>query len=126
MVDLALHQNDGPVSLEVLAHEQHIPERYLGKIIQDLRRSGIIRSVRGAHGGYMLSRPPAEVTLLDVWEALEGPVSPLECLDAPESCEMEAECVTRDVWNRVRDALTKVLASENLARLVRRYRRKIG
>jgi Rrf2 family protein len=125
MVDLALHEKDGPVSLDVMARDQHIPERYLAKIIQDLRRSGLIRSVRGAHGGYLLSSPAGEVTLLDVWEALEGPLSPVECLDNPATCEMVAECVTRDVWNKVRTALRETLASEDLAGLVRRYKAKV-
>jgi Rrf2 family protein len=126
MVDLAMHHQDGPVSLQVLAREQSIPERYLAKIIQDLRRSGIIRSVRGAHGGYSLSRAPEEITLLDIWEALEGPVCPVECLDEPEICEQEAECVTRPVWGKVRDAITDVLGAEDLAELVERYRHQVS
>jgi Rrf2 family protein len=124
MLDLALHQNEGPVPLEVLASEQHIPERYLAKIIQDLRRGGIIRSVRGAHGGYVLVKPPAEVTLLDIWEALEGPVLPVECLNDPASCEMLDQCVTREVWARVGETLAEVLASETLADLVKKLKKK--
>jgi len=94
MVALALHEEQGPVPLEVLAQEQSIPERYLAKIVQDLRRSGLIRSVRGAHGGYRLSRSPARITLLDVWEALEGTFCPVDCLDAPRSCRRADECVS--------------------------------
>lgn len=124
MLDLALHGEEEPVSLEVLAREQHIPERYLAKIIQDLRRSGLIRSVRGAHGGYRLARPPAKVNLLEVWEALEGRFLPVDCLEAPEDCLMADGCVTREVWEECRGALVNVLASKNLARLARRHRRK--
>ncbi|KPK64404.1 MAG: hypothetical protein AMK73_04625 [Planctomycetes bacterium SM23_32] len=126
MVDLALHRSDGPVSLQVLADEQQIPERYLAKIIQDLRRSGLIRSVRGAHGGYALNRRPEETTLLDVWEALEGPLCPVECLEADSGCAMQAECVTRDVWDRIALAMAQVLKSASLAGLVRRHRQKVG
>lgn len=126
MVDLALHRGNGPVSLQVLATEQDIPERYLAKIIQDLRRSGLIRSVRGAHGGYALNRPPADVTLLDVWEALEGPLRPVECLEDGADCAMKPECVTRDVWDKMAHAMVRVLESEDLAGLVKRYRRKAG
>ncbi len=124
MVDLALHSKEGPVSLQLLAQDQRIPERYLAKIVQDLRRGGLIRSVRGAHGGYVLSRPPTEVSLLDIWQALEGPFCPVECLNAPTTCGMVAECVTRDVWDKVRTALTQVLAGQSLAALVHRYRGK--
>jgi len=126
MVDLAMHDKDGPVSLQLLAQEQRIPERYLAKIVQDLRRNGLIRSVRGAHGGYLLSRPPAQVNLLDIWQALEGPFCPVECLEMPTSCGMAGECVTRDVWDKIRTALTQVLAAEDLATLVRRYRGKMA
>ena len=124
MVDLALRRKEGMLSLQALAEGQHMPERYLSKIIQDLRRSGLIRSVRGAHGGYALSRPADEITLLDVWEALEGPVRLVDCLDTPDACNMMGECVTRDVWDKLRGAFVKVLASETVGGLVRRRRRQ--
>ena len=114
------------MSLEVLARDQRIPRRYLAKIVQDLRRNGLIRSVRGAHGGYVLNRPPEEISLLDIWEALEGPFCPVECLNTPSSCRMADECVTRDVWDKVRHALTEVLRHEDLAALVKRYRSKLS
>lgn len=126
MVGLAMHYRDGPFSLEMLAREQRIPERYLAKIIQDLRRSGLIRSVRGPRGGYVLSRAPSRVNLLDIWEGLEGPLCPVECLDSPASCDILAECATRDVWDKVRGAVTQVLRSENLAGLARRQKAKLA
>jgi Rrf2 family protein len=119
MVALALHEEEGPVPLESLADEQGIPERYLAKIVQDLRRSGLIRSVRGAHGGYRLSRPPARISLLDVWEALEGNLCPVDCLDAPRSCERADECVTRNVWNELRAAMAGVMSAKTLDELAR-------
>jgi Rrf2 family protein len=121
MLDLALHNDEGPVALEVLAQEEGIPERYLAKIIQDLRRSGLIRSVRGAGGGYMLNRPPDQVSILDVWEALEGPLCPVECLADEAACKMETTCVTREVWDELREARLKVLGSRTLAALARRH-----
>jgi Rrf2 family protein len=121
MLDLALHNEEGPVTLEVLAQEESIPERYLAKIIQDLRRSGLIRSVRGAGGGYMLNRPPAEISILDIWEALEGPLCPVECLDDESACGMEASCVTRQVWDELREAMMEVLGARTLAGLAKRH-----
>jgi Rrf2 family protein len=123
MITLAAHGGEGPVSLETLATEQDIPERYLAKITQDLRRSGLIRSQRGAHGGYALNGDPADVTLLDIWQALEGPVCPVDCLDN-EECTREPECVTRDVWARFRIAVEEVLGSENLADLAEKYKQQ--
>ena len=124
MVALALHEEQGPVPLEVLAQEQSIPERYLAKIVQDLRRSGLIRSVRGAHGGYRLSRPPSRISLLDVWEALEGSFCPVDCLAAPRSCRRAGECVTRGVWEELRDAVTGVMQARTLAGLARRHKQQ--
>jgi Rrf2 family protein len=126
MVDLAVHQKDGSVPLEVLAEDQQIPERYLSKIVQDLRRSGLIRSARGAHGGYILGRDPSQIRVLDIWQALDGPLCPVDCLDRPEECRMSEECVTRDVWEKVRKALAKVLAAETLDGLARRYKAKVA
>jgi Rrf2 family cysteine metabolism transcriptional repressor len=126
MLDLALHRDEGPVPLEALAEHQQIPERYLAKIIQDLRRSGLIRSVRGAHGGYALNGSPSQVSLLDVWEALEGPFCPVDCLEHPEGCDLQEQCVTRDVWGKVRDALVKVLESATLASLVKKHKSKVA
>jgi Rrf2 family cysteine metabolism transcriptional repressor len=119
MVTLALHREEGPVPLEVLAEEQGIPERYLAKIVQDLRRSGLIRSVRGAHGGYRLSKPAAGISLLDVYEALEGTFCPVECLDAPGTCGKTDECVTRGVWEELRDAVVGVMRAKSLDELAR-------
>ncbi len=126
LVYLAVHQDEGPVALETLAQDTSIPEMYLAKIIQDLRRSGLIRSVRGAHGGYLLDGHPAEVTVLDIWEALEGPLCPVDCLENPQGCELLDECVTREVWSRVRDAVSKVLQSETLEALAGKYEAKVG
>jgi Rrf2 family protein len=120
MLDLAVHSDEGPVALEVLAQDERIPERYLAKIIQDLRRSGLIRSVRGAGGGYMLNRPPGEISILDVWEALEGPLCPVECLDDESACDMETSCVTREVWDELREAMVGVLGARTLAELAKR------
>lgn len=124
MVELAAHNDEGPVSLESMATEQNIPERYLAKITQDLRRSGLIRSQRGAHGGYVLNGEPKDITLLDIWVALEGPLCPVDCLDEEDPCEMEAECVTREIWGQFRDAVEEVLGKANLADLAAKYNRR--
>jgi Rrf2 family cysteine metabolism transcriptional repressor len=126
LVDLAVHHDEGPVALDVLARDTSIPEKYLAKIIQDLRRSGLIRSVRGSHGGYLLNGLPADVTVLDVWEALEGPLCPVDCLENPEGCHLLDECVTRDVWSQVRDAVSGVLRSVTLEALAEKYEAKVG
>jgi Rrf2 family cysteine metabolism transcriptional repressor len=126
LVELAVRQNEGPVAIEALAQNTSVPEKYLAKIIQDLRRSGLIRSVRGPHGGYLLSGRPDEVTVLDVWEALEGPLCPVDCLENPQGCDLVDECVTREVWSRVRDAVSDVLRSVTLEELAGKHEAKLG
>ncbi len=98
LVELAIHGDDSPLQIEVLATKHNLSARYLAKIVQDLRRAGLVRSVRGAHGGYVLHLPPEKITVLDVWEALEGSIQPVECLNDPDCCEFVKSCVTRDVW----------------------------
>jgi Rrf2 family protein len=125
MVDLAQREGDGPVPLDDLAEEQHIPRRYLAKILQDMRRAGLVRSLRGAGGGYELDVDPRQTTLRDVWEALEGPFRPVECLERPAGCDMVEQCVTRDVWAEMAETLNRVLESVTVAGLAQRHARRV-
>jgi len=126
MVDLVSKGSDAPVTLEAMARDQHISVRYLAKIIQDLRRSGIIRSTRGARGGYTLSRPAEDITLLDIWESLDGPIYPVDCIADPGQCEMWDQCVTRDVWTRMKEAFEKVLRETTLAETAEKYKKRLA
>ncbi len=126
MVDLVSKGTDAPVTLEAMARDQHISVRYLAKIIQDLRRSGIVRSTRGAHGGYTLSRPAEEITLLDIWESLDGPIYPVDCIAEPGECEMWDQCVTRDVWTRMKEAFEQVLGETTLAETAEKYKKRLA
>ena len=124
MVELAVQCGDGPVRLRTLAKNQAIPLRYLAGIVRDLRRTGLIRSMRGAHGGYLLVRSPTEIRLSDIVQCLEGSVSPVPCVDDPEVCTRHAECVTREVWAKVNDAILGVLRSMTLQEMVERAAEK--
>ncbi|MFW6456717.1 MAG: RrF2 family transcriptional regulator [Planctomycetota bacterium] len=114
MLELALREGEGPVQLEKLSRVQSIPERYLSKLVQELRRAGFIRSVRGAHGGYMLAKPADEVCLLDIVRCLDGSVAPTECVESPDMCDNTSSCVAREVWADVNDAIEDVLGSMTL------------
>lgn len=120
LVELGVRCGDGPVRLEALAERQGIPVRYLAAIVRDLMRAGLIRSVRGAHGGYLLARDPAEVRLVDVVRYLEGSLEPVACLNDPGFCDKREDCVTREVWGKVNDAIVGVLDSITLQDLVDR------
>ncbi len=120
--DLARFGGEDPVPLKAIAERQDISEAYLEQIIGALRRSGLVRSVRGAQGGYALGRSPDNITVGDVIRVLEGPIAPMSCV-APEdggleACSRSVGCVTRPIWERLRDSMERVLDSISLADLV--------
>jgi len=126
LVELGAHCGDGPVRLEALAENEGIAVRYLAAIVRDLMRAGLVRSVRGAHGGYLLARDPADVRLADVVRYLEGSLEPVECLNDPGFCDRREGCVTREVWGKVGDAIEGVLGSITLKDLIDRRAEKDG
>ncbi|HCJ66015.1 MAG TPA: Rrf2 family transcriptional regulator [Elusimicrobia bacterium] len=119
MVDLTLRYGDGPVLLKDIAQRQNVSKKYLDHLVSDLRTAGLVRSIRGAKGGYLLSRPPKEIKLLEIIQILEGSISPCECLDNLNICQNAKSCVTREIWKKVKNAITGVLDSTNLEDLVK-------
>jgi Rrf2 family protein len=98
LIDLSQHGTEGPIDLGSIAERQAIPETYLAKLVVPLRNAGIIRSARGAKGGYELARTPGEIKVQEVVEVLEGRSSLLECTDHPELCARSADCPTLPIW----------------------------
>src|SRR4029077_4050224 len=85
MVQLGLHHGQGPASLAEIAEEEDLPRAYLEQLVMSLRDAGLVRSTRGAHGGYELARDPSEIKMSEVLRALEGPIAPMVCAtDDPE------------------------------------------
>jgi len=121
MYDLALHHGQGPISLKSVAQRQGISEHYLEQLMGTLRKAGYVKSVRGAQGGYTLTKSPAEITVGDIIRIMEGPTAPVDCLlaDAKDNkyCVRAGHCVTRGVWAKVRDSIDSVLDSITLADL---------
>jgi Rrf2 family protein len=111
LIDLAQRGSEGPIDLGSVAARQAIPETYLAKLVVPLRNAGIIRSARGAKGGYELSRAPGAIALLDVVEVLEGRSSLLECTDRPELCARSADCPTLPIWTGLEKAVRDYLKS---------------
>ena len=116
MFDLALHHGEGPIPLKNVAGRQDISEHYLEQLIAGLRKAGLVKSLRGAQGGYTLARNPDEITVGDIIRVLEGPLAPLDCVDEDSncSCNRAEDCITRGVWRKVRDSITNVLDSITL------------
>jgi len=118
VLDLALQYGKGPLQLKAIASREDISNKYLEQLMTILKTSGLVRSLRGPKGGYMLAKPPNEVKLNEVFTVLEGPLVTVECLQHPQFCPRCAECITRQVWSDVQDAMLGVLESINLQDLV--------
>jgi Rrf2 family cysteine metabolism transcriptional repressor len=126
MVELGRTADSAPVSLSAVADAELLPLSYLEHLVAKLREAGLVTSTRGAHGGYQLARPPEEIEMLDVVQALEGPIAPMECFHEEREgkvlCSHETDggraCATKVLWTRVQGGVTKALAGTTLAELV--------
>jgi len=124
LIELASAYPDKAMSVKDVAESQSISPKYLEHIMSALKTAGIVKSVRGLHGGYVLAVPPSACHLSDVYQALEGSPAPVECVDDPRSCALCEECPTRDTWAEVKEAIMEVLEHTTLQDLVDRSRRK--
>ena len=121
MMDLARWYGKGPQALSEVARHEALPATYLEQLVGKLRKAGLVTSHQGAHGGYELSHPPAEITVGDVMRVLEGPISPMVCAtegETEDSCYRQYFCSANLVWERVRDSVAQALDSLTLADLV--------
>jgi len=117
MFDLAMNQKNGPVSLKSIADRQNISEAYLEQLFANLRKAGLVKSIRGAQGGYLLGAEPSDITVGKILRTLEGTVAPVECVDDMNEgsiCPDAESCVTRLVWEKVRDSISEVIDSITL------------
>lgn len=119
MVELALHYNHGPISVKNIAEHQEISEAYLEHLMSLLTNRGLTKSIRGVQGGYLLARDPSKIKVGDVIRALEGPIVPVDCVNRvdPIECNRYDKCVSKIVWERVRDVMEEVLDSLTLQNL---------
>ena len=120
MVDIAQHVQDGPVSLRDAARRQQLSDKYLEQIVTPLARAGLVRSVRGAGGGYLLTRRPEEYTVGDILRPLEGDLAPVECATDGAFCERSGDCLTVGLWRDIHQAVSAVVDGTTLADLLAR------
>jgi Rrf2 family protein len=119
MLDLAVNYGGNePVLMRDIASRQDLPEKYLEQVLIPLRNTGLVRSVRGARGGYMLARDPSEITLLEIVEACIGDVTMVDCTEDPGYCSRVDNCATSVVWKELTEAIRGSLESKTLADLV--------
>ena len=124
MADLADHFGKNPVFLKDIAKREDISEKYLSIIVIPLRSSGLIQSTRGAHGGYTLALPPEKITVRDIFDALEGKICLVDCVNNPKDCSRVGICPTRDIWSVLGEKIRETLNSVTLADLVKTRREK--
>lgn len=121
MTEFARSYGAGPLSIAEVARVEHLPLAYLEQLAGQLRRAGLVESTRGVHGGYSLTRPPEQVCVLEVVRAVEGEVSPVECVSSDYvtgTCSREGECASRGLWQRLKDSIDGVLRQTTLAELI--------
>ena len=119
MLDLAIYNTGSPVSLKDVAKRQNISEKYMEQIISVLNKAGYVRGIRGAQGGYLLSRAPKDYTVGMILRQTEGDLAPVSCVgDEGMECDRRAECVTVRIYEKINDAINGVVDSITLADLL--------
>ena len=113
MFYLAQHEGSGPQPLKAVA-EIGVPEDYLEQLLGNLRRAGLVTTVRGAQGGYQLAKAPEDITVGDIIDATEGPLSISECISDEGCCHRSGECRTRRVWEYLSNSINGLLQSISL------------
>lgn len=111
MMELAIQYGEGPTSLKSIAEKNNLSEHYLEQLIAPLRNAGLVKSIRGAYGGYVLAKRPEEITAGQIIRLLEGPISPVDF-------DEEDDPAKRDLWLRIRNAIAEVIDTTTLASLV--------
>jgi len=124
MLELAIHFGEGPVLLKDIAERQAISEKYLWHLINPLKMMGLIKSIRGAHGGYILAKDPAEINLHEILRILEGSFCLVDCVDDPAACGRSESCITRDIWSETSKNLSRTLESVTLEKMVERHKHR--
>ena len=120
LIALAQAAGDKPVFLKDIAASEDISEKYLSLIVIPLRKAGLIRSIRGARGGYVLGRERQAISLRDIVEAVEGETCLVNCVKNPDACSRVPICPTRDLWALLGDKINETLESITLDQLVNR------
>lgn len=120
MTDLAVNAEGCCVSLKDIAEREHLSEKYLEQIINLLSKQGLVKAVRGAHGGYHLTRQPEKITVEDILMATEGSLAPTICAEDKGRCENYCDCVTSFIWTQIYEATLSVVSSITLRDLADR------
>jgi Rrf2 family cysteine metabolism transcriptional repressor len=128
VLDIAIHGENGPITINNIADRQDISERYLEQLMTSLKNSGFVKSVRGAQGGYILSKEPKDIKVGDIIRALDGPITPVACVgeEYTDDCTRKEACATRLIWNEVKKSIDVVLDKYTIEDLINETKRLSG
>lgn len=118
MLELALVYEIETMSVKSIAKKQNISELYLEQIFSMLRKAQLIKSVRGAKGGYSLTRNPKNITIKNIIDVVEGPISISDCIEKDANCDNLGKCATRVLWVKIRDAIDNIFSSVTLQDII--------
>jgi Rrf2 family protein len=124
MIELAIRYGKGPIAVDLIAKSQGISGKYIHVLVSGLKSSGLIRGIRGPHGGYELARPPAEITAYEIVSVLESDLVPSDCVSDSTICTRIAVCAARDIWCDIASAAKRILTETTLDDLAKREREK--
>ena len=128
LIDLAQYSAEAPVSITSISARQELSERYLEQLMSMLKKAGLVESIRGAGGGYILAKDMKEISVGDVLRELEGSLEPVECagLEPDGGCRASDSCVTKYVWQRINESINRTVDEIMLDQLVRESLKKEG
>jgi Rrf2 family protein len=124
MIELALRYGDGPIMMDTISNCVSVSRKYLYTLLTSLKTAGLVHAVRGAAGGFQLTRPPADISACDVVQSLEGSLSLVDCIDGGRKCERAGTCAARDLWHDTGDAIRNVLSGVSLLKLANKQKAK--
>ena len=122
IIEIARNYNKIPTKRKDISSNQDIPDSYLENILIDLKHNNVISSIRGAKGGFVLRKPPEKITMLEVFESLQGTISLIDCIDTPSACNRNKRCVVRPVWEDMQKAQERVLQNITIKSLLEKER----
>jgi len=120
VLELAENYGKGPLQIKIIAQHQEISAKYLEQLMTILKSAGVVNSVRGSKGGYVLVKAPGQIKLSDIFHCLEGPVVTVECVENESYCTRTNDCVARQIWTELHKSVMGVLQSITLQNLVDR------
>lgn len=128
-IDLAVWGEQEPVSLTSIAERQNISLSYLEQLMAKLKRAGLVNSIRGVNGGYVIAKPAEEISVGDVLRALEGDLAPVECVGIGSDnentrCNGSSRCVSRIVWKRINDSINETVDNIYIGELVKESKKE--